>query len=183
MSNEYTVDDLLGFLEHASDRGLLPAATAQALAVASRNVFGVLESGERNDLRALDLAAVVKRFQNKRARDFTPSSLKEYERRVNRAVALFMDWKADPSNFKAATRSTQSARRRTKASILDEPSNTPPVAGFEPPFQLIPGTYQTSVPLGPGRIVTLANVPMDLTTAEANRLVRFVQMLAVEPDA
>lgn len=176
MSNEYAVDDLLGFLEHASDRGLLPAATAQALAVASRNVFGVLESGERNDLRTLELAAVVKRFQNKRARDFTPQSLKEYERRVNRAVKLYLEWKADPSTFKAATRSTQSARRRTKSPLLDEPSD-------ELPIQPMPGTYQTSVPLGPGRIVTLANVPMDLTQAEANRLAKFVQMLALEPDA
>ncbi len=160
MSNEYTVDDLLAFLEHASDRGLLPAATAKALSVASRNVLGVLESGERNDLRTLDLAGVAKRFHNQRARDFTPQSLKEYERRVNRAVHMYLEWKADPSSFKAATRSTR-----------------PPSSGSEFPIQPLLGTYQTSVPLGPGRIVTIANVPVDLTKSEADRLVKFVQML------
>ena len=146
-------------------------------------MFGVLESGERNDLRTLELAPVVKRFHNKRAHDFTPQSLKEYERRVNRAVKLYLEWKADPSTFKVAIRSTQSARRRTKVPLLDEPSDPPPISGFESPFQPIPGTYQTSVPLGPGRIVTIANLPMDLTKAEADRLVKFVQMLALEPDA
>jgi hypothetical protein len=42
MENAYSVDDLLEFLDHAGDRGLMPAATAQALAVASRNVLGIL---------------------------------------------------------------------------------------------------------------------------------------------
>ena len=46
MPQAYSVDDLLEFLDHAGDRGLMPAATAQALAVASRNVMGVLGEQE-----------------------------------------------------------------------------------------------------------------------------------------
>ncbi|MGH7710527.1 MAG: hypothetical protein ACREOG_04555, partial [Gemmatimonadaceae bacterium] len=70
MANAYSMDDLLDFLDHAGDRGLMPAATAQALAVATRNVLGVLSDQERANLDAQDVEAVIRRFNNKRARDF-----------------------------------------------------------------------------------------------------------------
>ena len=41
MANGYSADDLLEFLDHAGDKGLMPAATAQALAVATRNVLAI----------------------------------------------------------------------------------------------------------------------------------------------
>ena len=46
MANGYSADDLLEFLDHAGDKGLMPAATAQALAVATRNVLGILSDVE-----------------------------------------------------------------------------------------------------------------------------------------
>jgi hypothetical protein len=70
------MDNLLEFLDHAGERGLMPAATARALGVATRNVLAVLTDQEKADLRNQDLDAVIKRFNNKRARDFNPSSLK-----------------------------------------------------------------------------------------------------------
>ena len=51
MANAYSLEDLLEFLDHASDRGLIPTATARALAVAARNVMGVLTDEERRDLK------------------------------------------------------------------------------------------------------------------------------------
>lgn len=178
MSNAYSAEDLLAFLDHAAERGLMPAATAQALAVASRNVFGILSEPEKADVSQLDLDAVIKRFQNKRARDFSTDTLKEYDRRVRRAVKLFLEWREDPANFHAATRSTTTGRRRKSGpeiSASGEISNS----GAAVPLPST-GTYQTVLPLAPGRIVTLANVPVDLTTAEAERLAQFVRMLVVE---
>ena len=54
----------------------MPAATARALGVATRNVFAVLTDQEKADLGNQELDAVIKRFNNKRARDFNPSSLR-----------------------------------------------------------------------------------------------------------
>ena len=68
MANAYTVDDLLDFLDHAGDKGLMPAATALALAVASRNILGILTEQEKKDLSRLDVDSVIRRFTNKRAR-------------------------------------------------------------------------------------------------------------------
>ncbi len=180
MSNAFSADDLLEFLEHAAEKGLLPPATAAALAVASRNILGVLTEEERKDLARLDLEAAIRRFHNKRAKDFTGPTLKEYGRRLQRAVTMFLDWREDPANFRPVTRATSPARKRKNNSEAeDEAELTARASGPVP--QLAPGTYQTSVPLSVDRIVTLVNVPADLTKAEAKRLAAFVEMLAIDP--
>lgn len=175
MANAYTADDLLEFLDHAGDKGLMPAATAQALAVASRNVLGVLSDDEKANLAQLDLDAIVRRFTNKRARDFNPTSLKEYGRRIKRAVELFLSWREDPANFRIKTRATGTPRKTDKgpgnytATATDSTSEQTP--------NEIAGTYRSSVPVRPGIVVTIVNIPNDLTSAEAERIARFVKGL------
>jgi hypothetical protein len=178
MANTYSMDDLLGFLEHAGERGLMPTATARALAVASRNVLGVLTDQEKKELGGQDLDAVIKRFNNKRAKDFNPSSLREYGRRVHRAIDLFLNWRADPANFTVKTRSTTSSRKKGKAAEITDQGETH--SAFEPTTADRPGTYHSSLPVRPGVVVTLGNLPHDLTKAEANRLAEFIKMLAIE---
>lgn len=179
MSNAYSLDELLAFLEFAGDKGQMPPATATALAVACRNVFGVLSEEEKQDIGRLDLTTVVKRFQNKRAKDFGAPTLKEYDRRVRRAVSLFLEWRENPADFQAPTRATGSGRKR-KPNLEPGVEPEPAVKVGSSGLHTTPGSYQTAVPLGPDRIVTLFNVPADLTAAEADRLARFVKMLAVD---
>jgi len=189
MANAYSADELLGFLDHAADKGLMPAATATALAVATRNVLHILAEGEREDVRQLDLDAVFRRFQNKRARDFSTDTLKEYGRRFRRAVELFTSWRDDPANFRVKTRATAPQRRpKNGAADRDVPPVAPTVAAPERNVPMPPsvapsaaaGTYQTVVPIGRERFVTLANVPVDLTATEAERLAAFIRMLPAE---
>ena len=180
MANAYSLDDLIDFLDHAGDRGLMPAATAQAFAVAARNVLGVLSDQEKNNLSDQDLDSVIKRFNNKRAKDFSPTSLKEYGRRVHKAVELFLTWREDPANFTVKTRATATPRKKEKG------KNSAPLQPDAEPEQFdqqqtAPGTYRSAIPVRPGVVVTLANVPYDLTKAEAERLAGFVRMLAIEP--
>lgn len=180
MENGYSADDLVDFLDHASDRGLMPAATAQALAVASRNVLGVLSDAERADLRKLDLAAVVKRFSNKRAKDFNPSSLKEYGRRVHRAMDLFVHWRKDPAHFSVKTRATSSARKAARIDRAESDPTASPARSPQASTAQSTGGYESAFPIRPGRVVSIVNLPDDLTPAEAERLAAFVRMLAVE---
>lgn len=177
MANSFSSDDLLEFLDHAGDRGLIPAATAQALAVATRNVLGVLSDQEKNAMDSQDIDGVIKRFNNKRAKDFSPSSLKEYGRRVHRAVGLFLQWREDPANFSVKTRSMPTTRKekaKGQTAVTSEP------ADFSDDTNSRTGSYSSSVPVRPGVVVTLANLPHDLTKAEAERLASFVRMLAME---
>ena len=183
MATEYGAAAVLDFLLHAGERGLLPAATASALAVGCRTVFEILDDGEAADLRAVDLNTLVNRFSNRRARDFNPSSLKEYGRRVHRAWELFSAWKADPANFspKGRTTSAKISREPKKAdrrSISDPMTNSFPaavtvnaIANESPDF------FTSTFPIRRGHLVTIANLPADLTVDEAERLASFVRLL------
>jgi hypothetical protein len=182
VSNEYSADALLGFLNHAADKGLMPAATAQALAVGCRNVFQILDDAEKADLRALDLDDVIKRFGNRRAHDFSPDSLRTYGNRLKRAVELFVQWRDDPAGFSVKTRATKNSAksRRMDTAQLEKMESAPVAANPVASAPAVPGGYSTSFPVRPGVVVTLTNVPADLTAAEAERLAGFVRMLGVQ---
>lgn len=178
MQNSHSLEDLLDFLAHASERGLVPTATAQALAVATRNVFSVLDGSDRASLPLDDLDGVIKRFNNKRARDFSAGSLKEYGRRVRRAVDLYQQWKNDPANFSVKTRSTSASKKANRTNdrtATDEPSPSPISSDSMPRAST---GYETAVPVRPGHVVTITNIPFDLTSAEADRLAQFIRLLA-----
>jgi len=178
MANDYSVADMLEFLAHASQRGLMPAATAQALAVACRNVFGILGEDEVTDLRTADLDGIIQRFTNKRAKEFNPTSLKEYARRARRAVDLYLQWRGNPADFSVKTRATTPKKDRPKSS--SQPTRTVEADVDHPPTQIPFGGYQSAFPVRPGRIVTISNLPEDLSKAEAERLANFIRMLSVE---
>ena len=185
MTNSYTLEDLLGFLSHTENKGIMPVATSRALALAVRNVFGVLDDDEQKDISSLDLGAVIKRFNNKRAKDFSPRSLKEYARRAERAVELYGQWKANPAEFSVKTRSTNVGRQRKGRMSQGADYNEYPAESTsgDSTSTAIPsphGTYQSSFPVGPGRVVTLSNIPEDLTSGEAERLAQFVRLLAID---
>ena len=183
MEKKHSVDELLEFLTRASERGLMPAATAKALAVASRAVFEILSAEERADVRRLDLAGVIKRFGNKRAKDFNPASLKEYSRRVQRAVQLFRQWSDDPAGFSVSTRSTGAERRKSRAAVTSaSPDRALALENAGPIASTIGNVsgYQSSFPVRPGTVVTISNIPVDLSQSEAERLAQFVKMLVVE---
>ena len=182
MANEYSIDELLGFLNHAHERGFMPSPTAKALAVASRNVFGILADAEKADVRALDMADVIKRFSNKRGHEFNPSSLTAYGLRVQRAVKLFVDWRGNPASFTVKTRSTKNAARKERSSIPVDSAPLPRTEATRGGVASSPDedSFETSVPVRQGQLITISNVPKNLTAAEAARLAEFVKMLAVE---
>ena len=184
MNNDHSTDDLISFLQHASERGLMPAASAQALAVASRNVFAVLNDVEKSDVRVLNLDDTIKRFTNKRAKEFNPASLKEYVRRVHRAVELFLTWRSDPASFSVKTRTTALTKTTAKPSRVEV--TAPVTKGSDDDSHITsvnahtPGSgYQTSFPIRAGQLITLSNIPQDLTKQEAERLAAFIGMLAI----
>lgn len=182
METEYSLEGLLDFLSHAADRGLMPAATAQALAVAARNVFGLLTDTEKADLRKIDVAQATQRFTYKRAADYSPATLKEYRNRVGRAIELFMRWRDDPANFKVKTRSTKASRARSGKQESDAPGRLTVDLADEPTRATQPASpdgFETSFPVRPGVVVTLSNVPDDLTKAEAERLIAFIGLLVL----
>ncbi|MEP6833819.1 MAG: hypothetical protein ABJB74_10500 [Gemmatimonas sp.] len=162
----------------------MPAATAQALAVGSRNVFGILSDKEKEDVRKLKLDDVIKRFTNKRAKDFNTGSLKEYGRRTKKAIELFTAWRADPTNLNVKTRVTQTrATSRPPTYLAEARADDAPSAYAQPNAEHAEWTgnaYQTTLPVRAGHLITISNIPTDLTKAEADKLAGLIRMLAIE---
>lgn len=181
MTSRFLSDEgLLAFLETAGEHGSLPRATAAALTVASRRVMEVLTARERVNLLNVEPAVVVKRFNHKFGESFSPGSLKEYGRRFERALELFKQWNANPSNFSVPTRLTKRARQGRTGTDSARGETRASFEESAPAVQAGDSRFHSSFPVRPGTVVTLLNLPSDLTKAEAERLAQFVRMLAVE---
>lgn len=100
--------------------------------------------------------------------------------RTQRAMELYEQWRSDPSNFSVRTRVTGAAQRARNWWGAQGPTSvaTEPDPGESLPVALS-GGYSSSIPIRPDWVVTVANVPTDLTPDEAERLAKFVRMLAV----
>lgn len=198
MSTTVSIDDLLDFLARAGRQGLMPIATTQALAVAVRTVFAVLDADEQAAIPLERLDSIVTRFGRRRAHDFNPTTLREYARRARRAIDLHAQWRADPDRFAPTTRATRGGGARTaydatdRTSTLgvaeslrsprDDDASVPrEIAGASESGAMPRGDrYTTHFPVRPGSVITIADVPFDLTSHEAERLVAFVKLLARE---
>jgi hypothetical protein len=140
----------------------------------------VLTPKERANLLNVQSAAVIKRFNRKFADHFSAGSLKEYGRRFERALELFKQWNADPTNFSVPTRLTRRARASKTVANAAHGATGSSTAERAPDVRAGALGFQSSFPVRPGTVVTLLNIPSDLTKAEAERLAQFVRMLAVD---
>jgi hypothetical protein len=167
----------------AADKGLMKANTASALRAACSQVMSALDDWQTLDVRTLEVGDTFKRFQNKRAKDFTPESLEAYKRRFTLAVKSFLDYADNPGGWKPASRDTAKRGKKvngsddagsapsTPSAVAQETRSSPPASGLiDYPF-----------PLRAGRPAYL-RLPADLTAAEVKRLTTFLNSLVVEEE-
>jgi len=70
--------DLVDHWTWAAEKGLMNSNTASSLRAACPQVLGALEDWEEVEIQNLDVEDVIHRFNNMRAKDFTPGSLNTY---------------------------------------------------------------------------------------------------------
>jgi hypothetical protein len=167
----------------AAEKGVMNSHSAHALRAACTNVLGVVENWQEIDIAGINVDDVVQRFKNKRARDFSPSSLDAYERRFRNAVASFLAYAKNPSSWKPSARSKRvpsklngkghekRARKRAGETVSskDESVDSTPSRGLiDYPF-----------PLRDKQVARLL-LPRDITVAEVKRIYGFILALAVD---
>jgi hypothetical protein len=181
MSIDTSGKSLVAHWGWASEKGLMKANTASALRAACSQVMSALDDWQTLDVRTLDVGDTFKRFQNKRAKDFTPESLEAYRRRFALAVKSFLEYAEDPSSWKMASREPTKKVKRSNGGDdagIAEPSAapTPEPRSSPPPAS---GLIEYPFPLRTGRPAYL-RLPADLTSTEVKRLTTFLNSLAVE---
>jgi hypothetical protein len=191
-----TGQGLLEFLDWAKERGELNPTTAGSYRSTAKNVLAV-ESAEVDsiELRTLDVDNLLDRHAKLNKLNFSEASLETYRSRFRSAVAMYLAWLDDDSDWKAAGRgkrqsptngssapTRRGAVRRAKSPAVPSEQTTKDSSGAasdtataEAPAGVRLMTYD--VPLRPDLIVRVT-LPIDLTTSDAQRLATFVNSLA-----
>ena len=176
----YSTEALQAFLKQAGMEGAINPAAARSRRNALVQLEAELTDDERRDVRNLDVDQLVSRFHKLEGSSIRPESLQLYANRLRTALADFLAWKQDPASFvgSAQERSrafSRGANRQAALSPDQEAAERIVLEATENPTNVVP------VPVREDTTVYVANLPLDLTAEEADRIARIVRAFA-RPD-
>lgn len=175
-NNPYSADALLNFLKQAGMEGLINPAAARSRRKALEQMHGELNDAEREDLRKVDVERLVSRFHKLEGSSIRSEQLQVYAERLKAALDEYFSWLDDPKSFMGARREKARAFSRG-AGALDESQRAAEQATLEAtenPPSVVP------VPIREDHVVYLANLPLKITRAEADKIARVVRAFAEE---
>ncbi|MBS3747335.1 MAG: hypothetical protein KGY53_06835 [Wenzhouxiangellaceae bacterium] len=179
-SNEsYTAEALLNFLKQAGMEGLINPATARARRKALEQLAGELSAEERADIRRIDVDDLLSRFHKLEGSSIRSETLQIYGQRVAAALAEYLEWLEHPETFTRARRERLRAFSRGEGhqqalTPEQQAAERATLESIENPSNVVP------VPIRDNHVVYLANLPLDLSPEEADRIARVVRAFAEE---
>lgn len=186
---DYSKRALLGFVDMLEKRGLAKPNTARGYKVAALKILEGLSDQEEADVRRLDIALAVRRYNNRNPGKLSPSSLGAYQRRVENLIREFVKYHDDPTSYAGISREPSSGNGGKKKAPTAKKSATKTDRGHVEPTieRMVPSdevvTRRSGISLDfPLRDDFLAQVvvPRDLKANEARRLCAFVMTLAAD---
>lgn len=180
-NGSYSVDRLLEFLKHAGMEGLINPAVARARRKAVEQLAAELTEAERKDVRELDVDELASRFHKLEGSSIRSEALSLYAERVRMAQADFLAWAENPAGFQSVGGEQRRAIPRGSLTPEREVAERITLESTENPANIIP------IALREDETVYVANLPLDLTSKEADRIARVVRAFARDdetpPDA
>ncbi len=179
MSNGYTAQEFIDFIDYLANKGLLKKATASARKAAAQAFLDILDEDEKIDIRSIDLDELATRFANIQGEKFTPQSLTTYKSRYKSAFKDFLSYRENPLGFKPQI--TQRKKRdKSKSSSNTEnikPTKIPTRSdNTNSPFN----NHIFPIPIRADKVVQIAGLPHDLTESEANKIANVIKALAIK---
>ncbi|GAB4171658.1 MAG: hypothetical protein Kow0020_06450 [Wenzhouxiangellaceae bacterium] len=175
--NAWHLESLRRFLRQSVHEGLLNPAAARAQAKAIEHLEAELDEDEIADVRRIDLDALRHRFHSLEGSSIRPEVLALYLSRFADALAEYRSWLEDPARFIGTRRERARAWwRGSEQSAEEAAAERVAMAIREVREAMIP------VPLREEVIVWIANLPADLTPAEAERIAKVVRAYVPDPD-
>lgn len=189
MDETYTRKDLIDFIDYLANKGLANSNTVQGLRVAVTKILTDLSQDEEHDVRKVNVALAVRRYNNKNPGALSPGSLAVYERRATSAIQEFILYRKDPTayqGYKGGAKSAGTRPERTVGNPKPQRSKKPETESSDAPERPArpepPGATSGlvhSFPLRPDFLSQIV-LPHDLSQAEAKRLCNFISALAVD---
>jgi len=171
------------FIDFAGKKGLIKQSKANNWRASASQVLAILDPNEKNDLRGLNIDQLFERFANLKATAVTSGSLKVYKSRFRGAFANFISWAEDPTNYKPLGRSntTKKANAAKKQKIVNVEQKSTTENNIESPINrtVKSDTFILPIPISGGRIITVTNLPYELSIDDAKRISAMIQALAI----
>jgi len=177
----YTVDALLKFLKQAGMEGLINPAAARSRRNAVEQLHAEMTEHERLDVRKLDVDELASRFHKLEGSSIRVEALALYVERFKMALIDFTKWNEQPAGFETIGGERARAIPRRKDG---RPGVSPEQAEAERICLEVCDTPTDVVPVALRRDLTvhIAGLPMDLTRAEADKIVRVVRAFVLDSE-
>ncbi|MFU8877761.1 MAG: hypothetical protein ACNA7E_06440 [Wenzhouxiangellaceae bacterium] len=165
----HSLEALREFLRQAATEGLINPAAARARRRAVEQLESELLPDEREDIRRIEIGALVSRFHQLEGTSIRPEALELYAQRFENGLREYLSWLDNPAGFMGARRERARAWFRDseqdpEAAEKRKADEEIALQATENPRHIVP------VPIRDGHVVYLANLPLDLTRAEAQRI-------------
>jgi len=180
-NESYTLAAWLHFLRQAGMEGLMNPAAARARTKAVEQLADELTAEERADVRKIDVDQLVKRFHKLEGSSIRPETLEIYAGRFSSGLESYLSWLSNPSAFitprrERARASMRGDERQPALSPEQRAAERIALEATENPTNIVP------VPLREDTVVYLANLPLNLSRAEAERVAGVVRAYAQDGD-
>ena len=177
-------DELLKFLDHAGNHGLMTKNSAQSLKSACTAVFAILGEDDPEDILALDLDDLFRRYENIKGMDVSPRTLRAYRQRVKQAISNFERYKANPSQWKPAggQRSSSTGKRAPRTQTNNQEYEVDQQARIASPVLTASSADEIThqFPLRRDAIVRISGIPFDVTRSEMARMNAYLSNLVAD---
>src|SRR5437016_5750290 len=170
MANDFSIQELNGFLDYLRTKGLMKADSVAARKAAVNNILGILTADEAKDVRQLDLNDVAVRFANLKGSGFKPDSIRVYKSRVSASLADFIAYRKNPMTFKPSVSGQRNAAF-PKGDKNEKPGTAKPKAETPNSFQPSSDEVTFPIPIRPNIMVKLVGIPGEIGRASCRERV------------
>ena len=164
-----SIESLLTFLKQAGMEGLINPAVARARRNAVNQLAVELTESERDDVRRIDVDDLASRFHKLEGSSIRMEALDLYAERFRMALTDYLSWVDDPASFVSAGGEKKRAVTRGSLTREQEVAERITLEATDNPSNIIP------IQLRQDETVYVANLPLDLSTEEADKIARVVR--------
>lgn len=175
----YSREHLLDFLKESAMAGHMNPATARSRRSAVDYLLAHLPSSQTGDLRQLDVDQLCLTLHKLEGTTVRPEALELYGERLKAALADFYDWMDQPADQERPGSTPTLSHRVSLSKTQQNQARTEEQIALES-IRLETADYQSellAIPLRKGCQIHVANLPHDLTTAEAERIAAVIRAL------
>ncbi len=169
-SQNYSKEGLLNFLKESAVSGIMNPGVARSRKTAAEKLLGHLTAEERINLRQLDVDELCSRIHKLEDSSIREEAINLYNARLKSALDDYFNYLKSPETF-TSTGSNLAPVKQVQKRDQEEQKALESIALHHAGTQddIIP------IPLREGLIVYLQGLPLNLTQAEANKIVNVVK--------